>query len=58
MPTLTPQNRSDEVAWGATKDGLISGGLALIPSGGAVYLAMQNPKFLKVCYRIFLAQND
>jgi hypothetical protein len=54
MPTLTPQHRSDEVTRAATKDGLISGGLALIPAGGALFLAMKNPTFLKVCYLLCL----
>ena len=29
-------------------EGLVSGGLALIPTTGALWLAMRNPKFVKV----------
>lgn len=39
--------RADETSWDAMKEGLISGGLALIPSGGALAIAMQNPAFRK-----------
>ncbi len=49
MPSLTPSHRSNEATSAATIDGLVSGFLTLIPSTGAVYVAMQtSPKFVKV----------
>ena len=30
------------------KEGLVSGAIALIPAGGALALAMRNPKFVRV----------
>jgi hypothetical protein len=44
MPSLTPGHRSDEATSAAFRDGLVSGGLALIPSSLAVYTAMQTSK--------------
>lgn len=32
MPSLTPQNKSDETVWMAMKEGFASGGLIMIPS--------------------------
>ena len=32
MPSLTPQQRADDTVWEAMKEGLASGGLAMIPS--------------------------
>ena len=49
MPVLTQRERAGAVSQKALKDGLISGGLTLIPSYGAVWLAMKrSPQFLKV----------
>lgn len=48
MPSLTPTERSAEATSAAMHDGLIAGGITLIPSSAAVYLAMRNPKFLRV----------
>lgn len=49
MPSLTPSHRSDEATGAATRDGIISGFLTLIPSTAAVYAAMKtSPKFVKV----------
>ena len=48
MPSLTPAHRSGEATSEATKDGLISAFLTLIPSTAAVYVAMKaSPKFVK-----------
>lgn len=48
MPSLTPAHRSAEATAAATKDGLISAFLTLIPSTAAVYVAMKaSPKFVK-----------
>lgn len=47
MPSLTPKERMDEVTWDATKSGLMSGLMGLIPSSAVVYAAMKNPKFVK-----------
>lgn len=48
MPSLTPVHRAEEATSAATRDGLINGMLALIPSTGAVYAAMKSsPKFVK-----------
>jgi len=48
MPVLTQRERAGAVSQKALKDGLISGGLTLIPSYGAVWLAMKrSPQFLK-----------
>ena len=48
MVSLTPQSRADEVTGQAMNEGLTNGFLVLIPSIGAVYAALQNPKFRKV----------
>ncbi len=47
MPSLTPANRSEEATAAAMQDGLVAGGLALIPSSAGVFYAMQRPKFIK-----------
>lgn len=47
MPSLTPAERSQEATNAALYDGLISGGLTLIPSTAVVYTAMKNPAFRK-----------
>lgn len=47
MVSLTPHTRNKEATDAATNEGLINGLLTLIPSGGAVYFAMQNPGFVK-----------
>ncbi|KAL7445263.1 hypothetical protein ACHAXH_008240 [Discostella pseudostelligera] len=48
MPSLTPQNKSDETVWMAMKEGFASGGLVMIPSALAVYAAMNfSPRFVK-----------
>jgi hypothetical protein len=44
--SLTPQERSTEATQAAMWEGGISGLMTLIPSTGAVYLAMKNPRFL------------
>ena len=48
MPSLTPINKSEEVTWIAMREGLINGGLTLIPTYGALVLAMRNPAFRQV----------
>jgi hypothetical protein len=40
--------RAEETSWVAMKEGLVSGVIALIPAGGALALAMRNPKFVRV----------
>ncbi|KAL3773028.1 hypothetical protein ACHAW5_000993 [Stephanodiscus triporus] len=48
MPSLTPQQNADETVWAATKEGMASGGLVMIPSALAVYSAMKfSPRFVK-----------
>ena len=47
MVSLTPHSRNQEAAYEATYEGLINGFLTMIPSGSAVYFAMQNPGFVK-----------
>mmetsp|Transcript_17564 Transcript_17564/g.33308 ORF Transcript_17564/g.33308 Transcript_17564/m.33308 type:complete len:288 (+) Transcript_17564:100-963(+) len=47
MPSLTPRERSEEATSAAMYDGLIAGGITLIPSTAAVYLAMNNQKFFR-----------
>ena len=45
--SLTPQSRSAEATSVAMNEGLMNGLMTLIPSTGAVYLAMKNsPRFL------------
>jgi hypothetical protein len=46
MSSLTPAHRNQEATAVAMHEGLISGGLALLPSCGALYIAMQNKTFL------------
>jgi hypothetical protein len=48
MASLTPANRADEVTSQAMNEGLMSGTMVFIPSLGALYAAMQNPKFVKL----------
>ena len=48
MASLTPQHRSKEVTESAMEEGLTTGMMTLIPSLGALYLAMQRPGFRKV----------
>jgi hypothetical protein len=49
MPSLTPSHRSDEVSASAFAEGAYAGLLALVPSSGAVYVAMKtSPRFVKV----------
>jgi hypothetical protein len=45
MVSLTPIERSQEVATDATHEGLLNGFFTLVPSTAAVYLASQNPAF-------------
>lgn len=45
--SLTPHERNKEVAAEATRAGLINGFMTLIPTVGAVALAMKNPGFVK-----------
>lgn len=47
MASLTPQSRSAEVVDNAMKEGLVSGGIVLVPALGGLYAAMRNPKFRK-----------
>jgi hypothetical protein len=46
MSSLTPGHRKQEATDVATHEGLISGGLTLLPTSGALYIAMQNKTFL------------
>ena len=47
--SLTPASRSDEVTQKSFRDGLMSGALALLSSGGIVYYLQHNSeKFRKV----------
>jgi hypothetical protein len=48
MASLTPEHRSDEVTGAAMKEGLLNGGIVLVPCLAGLYLAMRNPKFQKV----------
>jgi len=48
MASLTPAHRSQEATDAALHDGLWAGGLTLIPSSTAIWLAMKNPKFMRV----------
>lgn len=48
MPSLTPLDKAEQTSWAATKEGLYAGGLTLIPTAGAFWLAMRNKTFLKV----------
>jgi hypothetical protein len=48
MASLTPQERKGEVVDEAFHDGIVNGGMVLAPALGALYFAMQNPKFRKV----------
>jgi len=47
MPTLTHQDRADDVTWAAAKEGLISGFMTIVPTSAAIWAAMKNPKFVK-----------
>eukprot|EP00934_Nitzschia_sp_Nitz4_P001998 Nitzschia sp. Nitz4//scaffold225_size51843//34944//35850//NITZ4_006900-RA/size51843-processed-gene-0.74-mRNA-1//-1//CDS//3329542690//1998//frame0 len=47
MASLTPQSRSDEVVGSAMREGLVNGGITLVPTLGCLYVALQNKKFLK-----------
>ncbi len=47
MPSINSAKRSQEATAAAMYDGLVSGGLTLIPSCAAVYAAMQKPAFRK-----------
>lgn len=48
MPSiLTPHSRSDEAGEDALHEGLMHGLLTILPTGGALYAAMQNPSFVK-----------
>ncbi|KAG7374833.1 hypothetical protein IV203_013928 [Nitzschia inconspicua] len=47
MASLTPDHRSDEVTGAAMKEGLMSGGVVLVPCLAGLYVAMQNPNFRK-----------
>jgi hypothetical protein len=48
MASLTPKSSSDEVTGQAMKEGLINGTMVFVPSLGALYATMRNPKFRKV----------
>jgi hypothetical protein len=48
MASLTPQHRNKEVTDAAMAEGIQSGVLTLIPTLGALYIAMQKPGFRKV----------
>jgi len=45
--SLTPMHRADETAWDATYEGLVNGFMTLVPTAGALYVAMRNPTFVK-----------
>lgn len=48
MPSLTPTHRSEEATSAATREGLISGLMTLIPTTAAVYVGLKkSPKFAK-----------
>lgn len=47
MPSLTPEHRAEETSAAAFQDGIMSGALALIPSGACLSLAMRNPRFVR-----------
>jgi hypothetical protein len=46
MSSLTPHHRNQEATDIATHEGLMSGVLTLLPTCGALYIAMQNKTFL------------
>jgi hypothetical protein len=46
MSSLTPHHRNQEATDIATHEGLMSGALTLLPTCGALYIAMQNKTFL------------
>lgn len=49
MVSLTPTNRQEQISNAAFKEGFVNGSLAIIPSYGAVWLAMKtSPRFNKV----------
>ena len=48
MASLTPIGRAGEVSGEAMKEGLITGGLTLIPAYGALQLALKNVNFRSV----------
>jgi hypothetical protein len=48
MASLTPSHRSQEATDAAVHDGMWAGFLALIPSSTAIWLAMKNPKFMRI----------
>jgi len=45
--SLTPASRNAEATEAATHEGLVNGFLTLFPTSAGLYLAMQNPKFLR-----------
>lgn len=48
MVSLTPQQHSEQITAKAFKEGFINGSIAIVPSYGAVWLAMkQSPKFMR-----------
>lgn len=46
MSSLTPSSRNQEATDAAMHDGMIAGVLTFVPSMGALYVAMQNKKFM------------
>lgn len=58
MPSLTPQQHADETVWAATKEGMASGGLVMIPSalaGATIHLVGYRRVLSLVSYLILLA---
>lgn len=47
MPSLTPLDKRDEVADQAFKEGLINGLFTLVPTTGAMYVALQKSEWLR-----------
>ena len=45
--SLTPESRREEAVAESTKNGFINGFMTLVPSCGALYVALQNPAFVK-----------
>ena len=45
MTSLTPQSRNQTTSQEAMTEGLVAGGLVLVPAVGSLYLAMQNAAF-------------
>ena len=45
MSSLTPESRQAEAVSASTQDGYLNGLLTLVPTCGALYVAMQNPAF-------------